>query len=312
MKVMKHKMSEWKTDVLIPVYRPGKEFETMLERLEKQNYPIHQIILMHTIDGRDLTQYVKKYKNIRVEDISPEEFDHGGTRDKGMRISEADIVICMTQDACPADNNLITELVKAVQSPEVEVAYARQLPRKNATILEKYTRQFNYPEESRIKSSEDIKTLGIKTYFCSDVCAAYDRQAYIENDGFETKTIFNEDMIYAAGVIKRGKKVYYNAEAKVIHSHDYNFIQQLKRNFDMAVSQAQHPEVFQGISSEKEGMKLVKSTVKYLLENGKPLLIIKFFSDCVGKYTGYLLGKKYKKLPKKVILMCTMSPRYWK
>lgn len=312
MKVMKHKMNKWKTDVLIPVYRPGKEFEIVLERLEKQNYPIHQIILMHTIDGSDLTQYVRKYENIRVEEVRPEEFDHGGTRDRGMRISEADIVICMTQDACPADNNLITELVKAVQSPEVEVAYARQLPRKNATILEKYTRQFNYPEESRIKSLKDIKTLGIKTYFCSDVCAAYNRQAYMDNDGFETKTIFNEDMIYAAGVIKRGKKVYYNAEAKVIHSHDYNFIQQFKRNFDMAVSQAQHPEIFQKISSEKEGMKLVKGTVKYLIENGRPLLIIKFFSDCVGKYTGYLLGKKYKKLPKKVILMCTMNPRYWK
>ena len=311
MEVMKHKMNEQKIDVLIPVYCPGKEFESMLERLETQNYPIHRIIVMHTIDGRNLDQYVEKYKNIIIVEVEKEEFDHGGTRDKGIRSSEADIIVCMTQDACPADDELIAELVWAMKEPDVEVAYARQLPRPEASILEQYTRQFNYPKDSRIKSQEDLRQLGIKTFFCSDVCAAYDRKAYIENGGFEKKTIFNEDMIYAAGVIKRGKKIYYNAEAKVIHSHNYNFKQQLTRNFDMAVSQAQHPEIFANVSSEKEGMKLVKNTVKYLIKNKQPLLIVKFFVDCIAKYTGYFLGKRYRKLPKKLLLKCTMNPRYW-
>jgi len=30
------------------------------------------------------------------------------------------------------------------------------------------------------------------------------------------------------------------------------------------------------------------------------------------KYAGYLLGKRYQKLPKKLIRFCTMSPYYWK
>ena len=45
----------------------------------------------------------------------------------------------------------------------------------------------------------------------------------------------------------------YVADAKVIHSHNYNCTQQFKRNFDLAVSQADHPEVFGGIHSESEG-----------------------------------------------------------
>ena len=52
----------------------------------------------------------------------------------------------------------------------------------------------------------------------------------------------------------------YVADAKVIHSHNYNCTQQFKRNFDLAVSQADHPEVFGGIRSESEGIRLVKQT----------------------------------------------------
>ncbi len=118
-------------------------------------------------------------------------------------------------------------------------------------------------------------------------------------------------MIYAAKVIENEQKVYYNAKARVIHSHNYNFAQQFHRNFDMAVSQAQHPEIFRKVSSEKEGMKLIKNTVAFLIKQRRPWLVFKLFTDCVAKYAGYLLGRKYQKLPKKIVLKCTMNPRYW-
>lgn len=67
----------------------------------------------------------------------------------------------------------------------------------------------------------------------------------------------------------------------------------------MAVSQAQHPEIFRKVSSEKEGMKLIKNTVAFLIKQRRPWLVFKLFTDCVAKYAGYLLGRKYQKLPKK-------------
>ena len=48
--------------------------------------------------------------------------------------------------------------------------------------------------------------MGIKAYFCSDVCAAYNRETYNKLGGFIKKTIFNEDMIYAGGLVKKGYK----------------------------------------------------------------------------------------------------------
>ena len=199
----------------------------------------------------------------------------------------------------------------AVKDCLVAVAYARQLPKSDCHIVEQYTRQFNYPEQSHVKTKADIPTLGIKTFFCSNVCAAYRKSEYDALGGFPLHTIFNEDMIYAAKVIENEQKVYYNAKARVIHSHNYNFAQQFHRNFDMAVSQAQHPEIFRKVSSEKEGMKLIKNTVAFLIKQRRPWLVFKLFTDCVAKYAGYLLGRKYQKLPKKIVLKCTMNPRYW-
>lgn len=150
-------MNKKKVDVVIPVYHPGSEFEKLMERLERQTYEVNRIFLMHTTDGQSLESMKERYKNVTVEEITPDEFDHAATRDKGIRQSDADIVICMTQDACPDNEYLVSELVQALEEANVAVAYARQLPRKESTLLERYTRQFNYPQESKVKSSKDLE-----------------------------------------------------------------------------------------------------------------------------------------------------------
>ena len=50
-------------------------------------------------------------------------------------------------------------------------------------------RNFNYPEQSKIKTKADLETLGIKTFFCSNVCAAYNRKIFDELGGFVKHTI---------------------------------------------------------------------------------------------------------------------------
>ena len=298
-------------DIIIPTYRPDESVVYLIKKLLKQTYPIHEIHIIDTETGI----FPKELKNlsdkIRISKIKPEQFDHGGTRHEGAMQSHADIIIYMTQDAMPVNEYLIEELVKAFDNEKIAAAYARQLPNSKCNVIERYTRAFNYPEQSRIKSLEDLETLGIKTYFCSDVCAAYRKSVYESLGGFEEKTIFNEDMIMAAKIIQSGGSVKYVAEAKVIHSHNYNCKQQFQRNFDLAVSQVEHPEVFQNIKSESEGMRLVKNTMTYLIKIKKPWLIIKLILQSAFKYMGYCLGRKYSQLPMWLIKKCTMNQRYW-
>lgn len=302
-----------KIDVIIPTYRPGKELEELMKMLQKQDYPIHKIIIINTKSETFPEQLDKSNYEVEVYHIDADQFDHGGTRNMGAGISNADIVIYMTQDALPADERLIATFANVFENnPDIGIAYGRQLPREDCNIIERYTRRFNYPEKSRIKTLEDLPQLGIKTFFCSDVCAAYRRNYLLSAGGFEDPTIFNEDMIFAGKRILAGDKVAYVADAKVIHSHNYTGRQQFHRNFDLAVSQAQHPEVFEGVSSEGEGIRMVKATAKYLLRNGYPWKLITLVYQSGCKYIGYFLGKRYEKMPMWLILKCTSSKNYWK
>ena len=299
-------------DVLIPVYRPDGKLTELLKRLKMQNYPIHRVILMNTEEKHFPAELTGIWDRVEVYHLAKEEFDHGGTRDRGVRMSTADLVVCMTQDAMPADETLIEELVKPFDDPEVWAAYARQLPNEDCREVEKYTRSFNYPEQSMVKTKEDLDRLGIKTFFCSNVCAAWRREKYLELGGFVKHTIFNEDMILAGTMIKQGGKIAYCAKAKVIHSHNYSAFQQFHRNFDLAVSQTMYPEVFGGIRSESEGIKLVKKSLSYCIKIGKPWLMIQVVTQSAGKFLGCKMGQQYKSLPMWLILRCTMSPSFWR
>lgn len=307
-----------KIDVCIPAYHPGEELEKTFIRLSKQTVKINRIIICNTdVTGwsDDLTEIAKdRGLDLFVYHIGKEKFDHGRVRDEMMKISDADLVLFMTQDAYPADDRLIEKLAGAFDSAKdvtVAAAYGRQLAKPGSDILERYSRNYNYPKRSCIKTKADLDTLGIKTFFCSNVCAMYRRDIYLGGAGFPERTIFNEDMINARGLIDRGYGIAYVSDAMVFHSHSYTLKKQFKRNFDLAYSQAMYPQVFGDVRSESEGMKYVRIMLGTLTKRFHFLSCIKFCFQCVAKYAGFFLGKRADILPKCIVKICTDSPAFF-
>ena len=288
----------------------------LLLRLEKQTIRPKNILIFQTVDASNEIEPIKIPENMSISlniyYVNKNDFDHGGTRRFGASQSKADILIYMTQDAIPADKYLIERLIQPYKDSQVSATYGRQLANSKADIIERYTRQFNYPDESHTKSIKDIETLGIKAFFCSNVCASYRRDIYEKLGGFVERTIFNEDMIMAYTMIKAGYKISYKADARVIHSHNYSYLQQFSRNFDLGVSHRQYADIFLGVSSESEGIRLVKDTLGYLMEQKEYLLIPDLIISSGFKYLGYKLGVNYDKLPKNMVLHCSMNKGYWK
>lgn len=203
-------------DLIIPTYKPGDKFQESLKRLALQTRKPDRIILVNTEAEFFDEEMITPYDNVEVHHIKKEEFDHGKTRDYGASLAkEADILMFMTDDAIPKDKYMVENLIKAFDDPIVTAAYGRQMADPEKNYIEYYTRIFNYPLESRVKTKEDLDTLGIKTFFCSNVCSAYRRSEYDAMGGFEHKTIFNEDMIMASKMIEDRKAVAYQADARV-------------------------------------------------------------------------------------------------
>lgn len=310
-------------DVVIPTYHPGKRLAEILRMLQRQTVPVRCIRIINTGEEgfrRFLAQeettldgLCAEYPGLRIRHIEAAAFDHAATRAEGFReCSGADFVLTMTQDALPADEHLLEELLRPLERDgRAAVSYARQLPNPGARPEEVLSRSFNYPAESCTKSWEDRERLGIKTFFCSDVCALYRLDLWLLLGGFPKRAIFNEDMIYACHALQAGNRICYAAEARVFHSHTYTARQQFHRNFDLGVSQAQNPDVFGGLTSEKEGFRYVRAVAAQLRQEGKTGEISGFLLRCAARLTGFRLGRRYERLPEWLVKRCTDNQVYW-
>ncbi len=301
-----------KVDAVIPAYKPGHDLRELVEKLLDQTVRLGRIIIINTDrEYFDEKEYLIA-PAVEVVHITRHEFDHAGTRDMGLRMSDADYVLFMTMDAIPKDNYLVEKLLSGFRRADnIAVSYARQLPKKDCNRIEQITREFNYPAQSRVQTSDDIKELGIKAYFCSDVCAMYDTSIYRSLGGFKAPAIFNEDMVYAAGALDAGYAVSYCADALVYHSHNYTGRQYYRRNFDLGVSQANHPEIFERFNVKGTGMQLVRKSLAQICRRGTPADIIRLVYYSGMKYLGFRKGKNYHKLSLESCLKHTSDKEYW-
>lgn len=297
-------------DVIIPVCYPDEKLQKILDRLKLQTYPVERIIIINTEED-GFPKNLNMPDNMEVHHITKAEFDHGTTRAMAAAMSSADLMLFMTQDALPADRRLVEHLAAAFNDERVAAAYARQLARKSDSPIEKFTRNFNYPPESSVKSLDNFRRNGIKTFFCSNSCAMYRKDIYERLDGFLPRSIFNEDMIYASTAVRAGYSIAYVAEARVIHSHNYTAMQQFRRNFDNGVSHVDSAYAFEGVTSLGEGKRLVFETAGYLIRHKHYADIIKLFYISAFKAAGFVLGKKYYKLPHWLVKFCSMNKNYW-
>lgn len=208
--------------VIIPTYNAEKAgIERLLQSIKKQSIQPEKICIIDSSSTDNTVAICRKY-GCDISIIDKSSFNHGLTRQMGIDNNKNyDYAVFMTQDILLKDNNTIEILLSSFKHEDVSIAYGRQLTDETASFIEKISRHFNYPPKSIIKSKNDIEKYGISTAFCSDSFAAYKINDLLAAGGFP-ETDFAEDMLAAAKIILIGKKVYYNADAEIIHSHPYS------------------------------------------------------------------------------------------
>ena len=309
-------------DIVIMTYKPTYKFILLIDSLLKQDYSINKIYIINTeenelytnlstSDQKKLNTFLNNDKVFLIN-IKEESFDHGASRNIIIKYSNAEYIIFFTNDVIPYDKYLVGKLVNGINKDNsIKASYARQIPYNDAYYKEILIRNFNYPDYDIIKSIDTNNLYRIKNYFMSNVCAIYDMEFFKKNNGFIENIILNEDTYYAYKVINNGYKVLYNSDAKVYHSHNYNYIKQFKRYFDIGVSHNKDSIVLKNIDSKKEGLKLFKYVFYNMIIRFKIISLIDFIIDTIFRYIGYILGKNYKYLSYNTCLKFTMNKNYF-
>lgn len=282
-----------KVSVIIPTLNAGKDLPDLLRMLLKQERPADEILVVDSASEDNTIEICKACDAVSLIQIKREEFDHGGTRDMALRKTSGDIVVFLTQDVIPADEHFLENLIAPFSRDEkIALSTGRQLPKSDATPMEKLVRAYNFPEESSIRTKEDLPRLGIKTYFCPDVCCAYRREIYLELGGFDYPLKTNEDMFFASKVIHAGYSISYTADAKVYHSHNLTLREQYRRNYIQGYEIEKRKSELGIESYGQEGLRMVRYVSGELLKQGRILSVIRFGFDCCARKLGNSAGEK--------------------
>jgi len=283
--------------VIIPTKNGGAYIESLLSALFRQSFPPTQVIVVDS-GSRDGTVEIAKKFPVKLIQIPPFQFDHGGTRNMAVSFTNEEFIVFLTQDALPSGKDFLRNLLSPFDEDEkIAAVYGRHLPREDADPIERFSRNYNYGNEPLIKSLEDVDRIGIKAFFITNVCSAIKRKAFDEVNGFPERCIVNEEMIFAAKLLKRGYKIRYEPSASVIHSHRYGITDYFRRYFDIGVSLAMNKWIVEIAPPYGEGKKYFKNLLKFLWEERKLGWIIKAFFVTAAKFLGFQLGLLYKKIP---------------
>ena len=243
--------------IIIPTYNAEKYLPTLLEALKSQEISF-ELMIIDSSSTDNTVEIAKTYTN-RIIVIPNAEFDHGGTRTKAAKTATGDIIVFLTQDALPCENDSIEKILKPFRDARVAAVFGRQIPYKNTSLFGKHLRAFNYRETSYVRTLQDKEQYGIKTAFLSDSFAAYRKSSLEYIDWFKDGLIVGEDTYAGAKILVDGFSLAYCAEAKVYHSHSYTIIEEFKRYFDIGVFHKSEHWILETFGkAEGEGGKYVK------------------------------------------------------
>jgi rhamnosyltransferase len=297
--------------VVVPTLNAGHAWQEWIAGMRIQRVK-PDIVLVVDSSSTDETVPLALQEGYRVHEISRSEFNHGRTRQLAVdMLGNVDIVVMLTQDAQLDKADSLGNIVSSFANEKVGVAYGRQLPRRGAGLSETHARLFNYPPVSRLKRLEDAPVMGVKTAYTSNSYAAYRLTALRDVGGFPDNVIVSEDMHVAARMLVAGWYVHYNAEATVMHSHNYTPLQEFQRYFDVGVFLSHEPWILERFGKPGgEGWRFVISEIQHGGLSGLYMLPISVMRSAL-KYVGYILGKREKYLPDAMKIYMSMQKGFW-
>lgn len=126
----------------------------------------------------------------------------------------------LNSDATPADENWLSELIKALGDEKNTVAFSRQLARQDAYPLVRYDYERGYPPQSSPRMHRD---------FISFAAVAIKRRVWEAYKFYEEGLA--EDLAWAHTLNDQGFHITYVPTSRVFHSHNLTFSALFRKEF---------------------------------------------------------------------------------
>lgn len=278
-------------DIICPLYQAEEYIEKLhASLLMQKNVNINNIHYILT-ESTDNTENLLNKMNISYQKIKKSEFSHSLVREQAVKsiIDNPDIICFITQDIVIEREDWLEKLIEPIIIGEVSATYSRQISKYNN--IEKYTREYNYPDKSLIKTKKDIETLGLTTFFSSDASSAIKREIFLNLNAYDGKNLpISEDMYLTYKLIMNGYKVMYCADSIVYHSHNFK-LKDLYKRYKLTGRFFKENKYLDNYKTTKSGASLAKYILKRSIEDKNIKVLIRYPFDMTSRLLGMKAGK---------------------
>lgn len=241
--------------------------------------------------------------------IEPDDYNYGATRNLGASKASNGILVMISTDVDIRSRSWLRTLLGSLADPLVAGVYGRQVPKEDASPMERFFIEHTYPLERKVQHLKPGER--IKDFFFSTTNSAIRRDVWRKIPLPEM--LISEDQEWAKRALLAGYKIVYDPEAVVYHSHNYTLKQAFKRYFD---SGATLPYVYADSRIAMEnflvrGMRFERDEVEYFSVNGylKSLPYAAVYEAM--KFLGYTLGTTCMSMPIWMRKLLSMKSNHW-
>lgn len=282
-------MEKIKISIICPIYNGEQYLEKLTKKIKEQdgNFELELIALVSISKDNSLEEARKYFDKV----IEVQKFNHAKTRHEGALRSTGDILVFITQDILPYDNQWLKKLIEPLKE-NIVASFSRQIAYKEHSEIEKIIRDFNYPNIDRICNKENKKINGRKNIFYSDASSAIIKDRYFELGGYNTEVPTSEDVYLANKIIGSGYSFIYASKSRIWHSHQLSLKESYKRYKEIGKFEKLFADQIDFSKTESEGKNLLKYLIKELIKRKKIKELIYLPFDMGIRWMGYKAGNK--------------------
>ena len=220
--------------IIIRVRNAEKDLQRCLGILREQQLPEdHELeIIVVNNESTDNSDWVARKYGAKVVFLPVKDFSWGRALNRGIYVAVGEIVVLLSADAYPVDRNWIVKMVAPFENVEVGAVYGRQIPRPDASIDEIVRLEMDFLAESRsfyLCNEAGPSGTGM---IVSNACAAI-RKSLWEKLNYDEDIEGGEEGVWTYEILRQGYCSYYNADAKVYHSHNDSLTKHVLRTLEL-------------------------------------------------------------------------------
>lgn len=226
-----------KISVVIPTLNAGSRFDALLSSIASQDLAEPPEVVVVDSESEDGTPELAERHGASVHRIPRADFNHGSTRNLGIKIANGEFIALLSQDAVPRDDQWLPALLEPFSDHQVAGVYSKIIAQPNATPLVTRSVKADLVAGDVLlhKKIQDIESWSrlpaperrLDGHF-NNIASCVRRSAIAEFD-FPALS-FGEDLAWGLRVLRSGGALVFQPRSVVEHSHPSSLSMDFRRH----------------------------------------------------------------------------------